>query len=63
MLLRKDLKRRAKGKLVRLNPTYRTENSIQRYNVVIKNLKEIISYKPERLNRNGVAVIRRGTAA
>jgi hypothetical protein len=63
VLLSKDLKRRAKGKLVRLNPTYKTKNGIQRYNVVIKNLKEAISYKSERLNRNGVTVIRCGTAA
>ena len=56
VLLSKDLKRRGEGKLVRLIPTFKTKNYIQRYNVVIKNLKEV-SYKPVALNRNGVAII------
>ena len=57
VLLSKDQRRRAEGELVKLVPTYKTNNNIQRYDVYIKDLR-IVSYKPVSLNRNGVAVIR-----
>lgn len=47
---------RAEGTLVRLEPTEKAGNGIQRYDVHIENLK-MVPYKPESLNRNGVAVI------
>ena len=56
VLLDKDQGKRAEGTLVQLVPTEKTENGIQRYDVHIKNLK-MVPYKPESLNRNGVAVI------
>lgn len=58
ILLRKDRhKKRAEGVLVRLHPTHRyTPQGIRRYDVHIKGLTEV-HYKPETLNRFGVAVI------
>ena len=61
ILLRNDKnKRRAEGVLVKLDPTgEKTPQGIQRYDVYIKNLKEVLpyNYKPEeKLNRCGVAV-------
>jgi hypothetical protein len=56
VLLDKDQEKRAEGTLVQLVPTEKTGNGIQRYNVHIRNLK-MVPYKPESLNRNGVAVI------
>jgi hypothetical protein len=58
VLLRKDgLERRAEGRLVRPIPTIKTPRGKQRYDVHIKDLKEVYNYKPEKLNRFGVAVI------
>lgn len=56
VLLSKDQRLRAEGELVKLVPTFKTKNGIQRYDVYIKNLTTV-TYKPERLNHNGVAVI------
>lgn len=62
VLLSKDRRLRAEGKLVRLEPAIRdgrpwfTNNHIRRYNVYIENF-EMVPYRPEKLNRNGVAVI------
>lgn len=63
VLLCKDKKRRAEGQLVRLEPATKddgslwvTRNGIQRYDVFVENF-EMITYSPEALNRNGVAVI------
>jgi hypothetical protein len=56
VVLSKDERRRAEGTLVKLVPTCKTKNGIQRYDVYIKDLKEV-NYKSERLNRCGVAVI------
>jgi len=57
VLLRKDKnKRRAEGLLVKLVPiTKKSPQGIQRYDVHIKNLT-VVPYKPEKLNRYGVAV-------
>ena len=56
VLLCKDEPRRAEGRLVKLVPTFKAGNGIQRYDVHIENLK-MVPYKPESLNRNGVAAI------
>ena len=56
VVLDKGGERRAEGTLVRLVATSKTGNGIQRYDVHMKDLKEV-PYKPENLNRNGVAVI------
>ena len=56
VLLCKDKPRRAEGTLVKLVPTVRAGNGIQRYDVYIDNL-EMVPYKSECLNRNGVAII------
>lgn len=58
VLIRKDEnRRRAEGILVKLEQTTKkTRNGIWRYNVYIKNLKGV-TYKEEKLNRYGVAVI------
>jgi hypothetical protein len=62
VLLCKDRRRRAEGKLVKLEPAIKngrrcvTKNGIQRYDVYVENF-EMVPYSPEALNRNGVAVI------
>lgn len=58
VLLRKDgNKRRAEGRLVRLAETGdKTPQGITRYNVYFRDMREV-PYRPERLNRFGVAVI------
>jgi hypothetical protein len=56
VLLCKDTEKRAEGKLVKLVPTGKTDNGIERYDVYFENIK-MVPYKAERLNRNGVAVI------
>jgi len=58
VLLRKDVNRkRAEGTLNKLVPTNRyTPQGIQRYDVHIEGLK-VVAYKPEKLNRFGVAVL------
>lgn len=56
VLLCKDERRRGEGILEKLVPTDKTINGIQRYDVHIRDLR-IVSYKPENLNRNGVAVV------
>jgi hypothetical protein len=56
VLLSKDEELRAEGELLELIPKSKTGSGIQRYDVHIKNLK-MVPYKPERLNRNGVAII------
>src|SRR5438045_1079830 len=55
VLLCKDQRRRAEGKIARLIPTEKTGSGIQRYDVHIVDLR-LVPYKPEDLNRNGVAV-------
>jgi hypothetical protein len=62
VLLCKDKKWRAEGRLVRLEPAIKdgrpwfTKNHIRRYDVYVKNFK-MVPYEPVPLNRNGVAVI------
>lgn len=59
VLIRQDKKRnksRAEGSLVKLVETTKTPQGIQRYDVHIKGLTEVI-YKSVKLNRFGVAVI------
>jgi hypothetical protein len=56
VLLSKDEGLRAEGGLTELVPGSKTGSGIQRYNVHIANLR-MVPYKPERLNRNGIAVI------
>ena len=62
VLLSKDRKLRAEGKLVKIEPAMKdgrpwiTKNYIRRYNIYIENF-EMVPYRPEELNRNGVAVI------
>ena len=57
VLLRKDRnKRRAEGRFVKLDGTGRFINGVERYNVHFRDMREV-SYKPERLNRFGVALI------
>ena len=56
VLLSKDERKRGEGKLVRLVPTSKAGNGIQRYDVYIEGLTRV-PYRSEPLNRNGVAVI------
>ena len=62
VLLCKDRRRRAEGELARLEPAIKdgrpwfTKNHIRRYDVYVENF-EMVPYRPEALNRNGVAVI------
>jgi len=58
VVLRKDKnKGRAEGRLVQLVPTGRTSpQGIKAYDVHIQGLKKV-GYRPERLNRFGVALI------
>jgi len=58
VVLDKDRELRAEGQLIELVPRDRTNNGIQRYDVRIRNLIEV-PYRPECLNRCGVAVIPR----
>ena len=55
VLLSKDRKQRAEGELIRLVPTYKSKNGIQRYDVHVRGFVKV-QYRPERLNRNGVAL-------
>jgi len=55
VVLDKDQGKRAEGTLVKLERGSKTENGIQRYNVHIADLKRV-EYKPEALNRCGIAV-------
>ncbi len=57
VLLAKVDKRRAEGTLEKLVENGETERHMKRYDVHIDGLKEV-EYKPERLRRKGVAVIR-----
>jgi len=62
VLLCKDRRHRAEGRLARLEPAIRdgrpwfTKNGIRRYDVYVEDF-EMVPYRPEALNRNGVAVI------
>lgn len=56
VVLDKDTRRRAEGRLVKLEPTERTGSGMQRYNVHISDLT-IVPYKSESLTRTGIAVI------
>jgi hypothetical protein len=58
VLLSKDGKKRAEGTLVKLVPTEKAGNGMQRYDVYMDALKKV-PYQPENLNRNGIAVIER----
>ena len=55
VVLDKNQRKRAEGTLVKLEPRSKTENGIQRYDVHITDLKRV-EYKPEALNRCGIAV-------
>ena len=55
VLLSKDEGKRAEGTLLKLVPTEKAGNGIQRYDVHIDGLRPA-PYQPEALNRNGVAV-------
>lgn len=63
ILLCKDRKRRAEGRLLRIEPTMEggrpsfTGNHIARYDVHVEGFEQV-DYKTEALNRNGVAVVR-----
>jgi len=56
VVLDKNAKQRAEGVLDRLIPTHKTANGIKRYDVGMKQLVSV-KYRPEKLNRCGVAVI------
>jgi hypothetical protein len=56
VLLSKDQKLRAEGKLKALIATKKAEIGVQRYDVYMENMKRV-PYKPESLNRYGVSVI------
>ena len=62
VLLCKDRECRAEGILVKLEPGIKdgepwfTTNHIRRYNVYVEKF-EMVPYKSEKLNKNGVAVI------
>ncbi len=56
VVLDKNTLKRAEGVLVRLAPTRKTANGIQRYDVIMKDLVSV-AYKPEKLNRCGIAVL------
>lgn len=55
VVLDKDQRKRAEGTLIRLESRSKTDNGIQRYDVHITDLKRV-EYKPEVLNRCGIAV-------
>jgi len=56
VVLDKDSRNRAEGKLVRLDPNGWTKSGIQRYDVHIARLTSV-PYQPEALNRRGVAIL------
>lgn len=56
VVLSKDERKRAEGKLVKLVPKSKANNGMQRYDVHIADLK-IVAYKSEALRRTGIAVI------
>lgn len=56
VLLANDIERRAEGVLVKLDPTIKADNGQQRYDIYVDKFKEV-PYKPEELNRCGVAVL------
>jgi hypothetical protein len=56
VVLSKDEKRRAEGRLVRLELKGRTETGMKRYDVHITDL-ELVDYKSEPLGRTGVSVV------
>jgi hypothetical protein len=56
VLLDKVQKKRAEGRLIKLDPGEKTPQGIQRYDVYFKG-QQIVDYKAEKLNRFGVALI------
>jgi hypothetical protein len=56
VLLSKDEELRAEGDVLQLVPKGKAKNGVQLYDVHVRNL-QMVSYKPEPLNRCGVAVI------
>ena len=56
VVLDKDTRQRAEGRMTGLQPNGWTGNGIQRYDVLTRDLA-IVTYQSEDLNRNGVAVI------
>ena len=56
VVLDKDQRKRAEGTLVELVPRSKANNGMQRYDVLIKDLR-LVDYKSEDLGRTGVAVI------
>lgn len=61
VLLSTDERKRAEGVLLKLEPADKAGNGLQRYNVHVAELARA-AYRPERLNRNGVAVISQADA-
>jgi hypothetical protein len=55
VVLNKERSLRAEGTLLRLVPTSKTASGIQRYDVYMSGLRRV-PYRPEALNRCGVAV-------
>ena len=56
VVLSKDERRRAEGRLDKLVPNGRTETGMKRFDVHITELKEV-DFRPESLGRTGVSVI------
>lgn len=56
VLLSTDEGKRAEGTLVKLEPAGKARNGLQRYDVHVANLARV-AYRPEQINRYGVAVI------
>jgi hypothetical protein len=58
ILLGRDERKQAEGKLIKLEPTYVAGNGVQRYNVHMENLQRV-NYRGDdiSLNHCGVAVI------
>jgi hypothetical protein len=52
----RDVRRCAEGVMVNYVPTTKAGNGVQRYNVNIRNLKEVLYVNPPRINYFGVAV-------
>jgi hypothetical protein len=57
IILDKTSRQKATGDITRIVPTNSiTGNGIRRFDIHVANLREC-EYKPERLNRNGVAIV------
>ena len=56
VILNKEKGLRAEGTLVRLQPVGKTRSGMRRYDVHMQDLRQV-RYRPEALNRCGVAVV------